>query len=212
MCIRDSYCNRNIFFTHKRLKNPSVLVLTAVRCALLQAHDGLIFHCRNSGKSNRLVPQKKETTDQNDFCTEGKAKKQAFQRCLWKRIRCMFRRDRAFLHILRTFSKNRHGNFAVFSFVGFSIQENIHGSESTRTLLAKAAKLQLNMYIHNIHLYIFCIKLISPVIAIYQQTVFPISLNCPTIPYKNFGGYPWKKIEKNTHESCCNLYIVSPII
>ena len=27
--------------------------------------------------------------------------------------------------------------------------------------------------------------------------------------------YPWKKIEKNIHESgllCCNLYIVSPII
>ena len=33
-----------------------------VRCALLQAHDGFIFHCRNSGKSNRLVPQKKHLT------------------------------------------------------------------------------------------------------------------------------------------------------
>ena len=47
-----------IFYTHERLKNPAFLVLTAVRCALLQAHDGLIFHCRNSGKSNRFVPQK----------------------------------------------------------------------------------------------------------------------------------------------------------
>ena len=117
------------------------------------------------------------------------------------------------LHILRTLSKNRHGNFAVSSFVGVSIEENIHESESTRTLLAKASK--LNMYIHNIHLHIFSIKLISPVIAVYKQTVFPISLNCPTIPYKNFGGYPWKKIEKNIHENrllCCNLYVVSPII
>ena len=90
--------------------------------------------------------------------------------------------------------------------MGFSIEVNIHESESTRTLLAKASK--LNMYIHNI-------KLISPVIAAYKQTVFPISLNCPTIPYKNFGGYPWKKIEKNIDEIrllCCNLYIVSPII
>ena len=94
----------------------------------------------------------------------------------------------------RTFSKNRHANFAVSSFVGFSIEENIHESESTRTLLAKASK--LNMYIHNIHLHIFSIKLISPVIAVYKQTVFPISLNCPTIPYKNFAGYPWKKMEK----------------
>ena len=76
--------------------------------------------------------------------------------------------------------------FAVSSFVGFSIEENIHESESTRTLLAKASK--LNMYIHNIHLHIFSIKLISPVIAVNKQTVFPISLNCPTIPYKNFGG------------------------
>ena len=66
----------------------------------------------------------------------------------------------------------RHGNFAVSSFVGFSMEENIHGSESTRTLLAKASK--LNMYIHNIHLHIFSIKLISPVIAVYKQTVFPI--------------------------------------
>ena len=97
--------------------------------------------------------------------------------------------------------------------MGFSVEENIHESESTRTLLAKAS--QLNMYIHNIHLHIFSIKLISPVIAVYKQTVFPISLNCPTIPYKNFGGYPWKKIEKNIHENrllCCNLYIVNPII
>ena len=39
------------------------------------------------------------------------------------------------------------------------------------------------MYIHNIHLHIFSIKLISPVIAVYKQKVFPISLNCPTIPY-----------------------------
>ena len=123
--------------------------------------------------------------------------------------------DMAFwiLHILRTLSKNRHGNFAVSSFVGFSIEENIHESESTLTLLAKASK--LDMYIHNIHLDIFSIKLISPVIAVYKQTVFPISLKCPTIPYKNFGGYPWKRIEKNIHESrllCCNLYIGSPII
>ena len=97
--------------------------------------------------------------------------------------------------------------------MGFSIEENIHESESTRPLLAKASK--LNMYIHKIHLHIFFIKLISPVIAVYKQTVFPIRLNCPTIPYKNFGGYPWKKIEKNIHEIrllCCNLYIVSPII
>ena len=68
------------------------------------------------------------------------------------------------MHILRTLSKKRHGNFAVSSFVGFSIEENIHESESTRTLLAKASK--LNMYIHNIHLHIFSIKLISPVIAV----------------------------------------------
>ena len=129
----------------------------------------------------------------------------------------MFCRDMAFriLRILRTLSKNRHGNFAVSSFVGYSIEENIHESESTRTLLAKAIK--FNMYIHNNHLHIFSIKLISPVIAVYKQTVFPISINinCPTIPYKNFGGYPWKKIEKNIHEIrllCCNLYIVSPII
>ena len=97
--------------------------------------------------------------------------------------------------------------------MGFSVDENIHENEYTRTLLAKASK--LNMYIHNIHLHIFAIKLISPVITVYKQTVFPISLNCPTIPYKNFGGYPWKKIEKNILESrllCCNLYIVSPII
>ena len=52
------YYNRNIFFAHKRLKKPSVLVLTAVRYALLYVHFGLIFHCRNSGKSNRIVPQK----------------------------------------------------------------------------------------------------------------------------------------------------------
>ena len=97
--------------------------------------------------------------------------------------------------------------------MGFSIEENIHESESTRTLLAKASK--FNMYIHNIHLHIFSIKPISPVIAVYKQTVFPISLNSLTIPYKNFGGYPWKKLKKNIHESrllCCNLYIVSPII
>ena len=97
--------------------------------------------------------------------------------------------------------------------MGFSIEENIHENESTRNLLAQASK--LNMYIHNIHSHIFSIKLISPVIAVYKQTVFPISLNCPTIPYKNFGGYPCKKIEKNVHESqllCCNLFMVSPII
>ena len=45
-------------FSQERLKKPAMLVLTAVRCALLQAHDGLIFHCRNSGKSNRIVLQK----------------------------------------------------------------------------------------------------------------------------------------------------------
>ena len=65
------------------------------------------------------------------------------------------------------------------------MEENIHESESTRTLLAKASK--LNMYIYNIHLHIFSIKLISPVIAVYKQTVSPISLNCPTIPN---GGDP----------------------
>ena len=59
--------------------------------------------------------------------------------------------------------------------MGFSIEENIHESESTRTLLAKASK--LNIYIYNIHLHIFSIKLILPVIAVYKQTVFPISLN-----------------------------------
>ena len=69
----------------------------------------------------------------------------------------MFRRDMAFWIL--------HGNFAVSSFAGFSIEENIHESESTRILLAKAGK--LNMYIHNIHLHIFSIKLISPVIAVY---------------------------------------------
>ena len=104
--------------------------------------------------------------------------------------------------------------FRRFFFCGILYMgENIHEGESTLTLLAKASK--LIMYIHNIHLHIFSIKLISPVIAVYKQTVFPISLNCPTIPYKNFGGYPWKKIEKNIHESrllCVNLYIVSPII
>ena len=104
---------------------------------------------------NRIGLCQQKPTDQNDFYTERKAKKQAFQRHLWKRIRCMFRRDMAFwiLHILRTLSKNRHGNFAVSSFVGFSIDENIHENESTRTLLAKASK--LNMYIHNIHFHIF---------------------------------------------------------
>ena len=89
----------------------------------------------------------------------------------------------------------------------------MHESESTRTLLAKASK--LNMYINNIHLHNFFIKLISPVIAVYKQTAFPISLNCPTIPYKNFSGYPRKKIEKNIHQNrllCCNLYMVSPVI
>ena len=97
--------------------------------------------------------------------------------------------------------------------MGFSIEENIHESESTRTLLAKTSK--LNMYIHKNHLHIFSIKLISPVIVVYKQTVFPISLNCPTIPYKNLSGYPRKKIEKNIHESrllCCNLFMGSPII
>ena len=34
------------YISHPReIKKPAVLVLTAVRCALLQAHDGLIFHC-----------------------------------------------------------------------------------------------------------------------------------------------------------------------
>ena len=41
----------------------------------------------------------------------------------------------------KALSKNRHGNFAVSSFVGFSIEGNIHESESKRTLLAKASKL-----------------------------------------------------------------------
>ena len=45
-------------------------------------------------------------------------------------------------------------------------------------------------YIHSIHLHIFSIKLSSPVMAVYKQTIFLISLNCPRIPYKNFGGYP----------------------
>ena len=58
-----------------------------------------------------------------------------------------------------------HGNFAVSSLAGFSIEENILESESTKILLAKAGK--LNMYIHIIHLHIFSIKLISPVIAVY---------------------------------------------
>ena len=49
-------------FHLQEIKNPAVLVLTVVRCALLQAHDGLIFHCRKSGKSNRLVPQKNPLT------------------------------------------------------------------------------------------------------------------------------------------------------
>ena len=159
---------------------------------------------------NQISLCHKKPTDQNDFYTEKKAKKQAFQRCLWKRIRCLFRRDMAFwiLYILGTLSKNRHGNLAVSSFVGFSIEENIHENVSTRTLLAKASK--LNMYIHNIHF--FSIKLISPVIAVYKLTVFPISLNCPTIPYKNLGGYHWKKIDKNIHNSrllCCNLYLTT---
>ena len=56
------YYNRNLLFTHKRLKNLAVLVLADVRCALLEAHDGFIFHCRDSGKSNRLVPQKNTLT------------------------------------------------------------------------------------------------------------------------------------------------------
>ena len=70
-------------------------------------------------------------------------------------------------------------------------------------------------YFKDFHLHIFSIKLISPVIAVYKQTVFLISLNCPRIPYKNFDGYLWKKIEKDIHESrllCCNLNIVRPII
>ena len=67
----------------------------------------------------------------------------------------------------------------------FSIEENTHESECTRTLQAKAIK--LNMYNHNIHLHIFSIKLISPVIAVYKQTVFPISLNCPTISAATLG-------------------------
>ena len=71
------------------------------------------------------------------------------------------------------FIKESAWKFAVSSFVGFSIEENIHEIESTRTLLAKASK--LNMYIRNIHLHIFSIKLISPVIAVNKQTVFPIS-------------------------------------
>ena len=164
---------------------------------------------------NRIgfVPQKKN--DHNGFYTDRKAKKQDFQGSLWILIRCMFSRDMAFwiFHILRTLAKNQRGKFAVSSFVGFLTEENIHESESTLTLLPKASKLY--MYIHNIQLHIFSIKLISPVIAVYIQTVLPILLNCPTIPYKNLGGYPWKKIEKNMHESrllCCNLYIVSPII
>ena len=45
-------------------------------------------------------------------------------------------------------------------------------------------------YVYSQHslAHFFSIKLISPGIAVYKQTVFPISLNCPTIPYKNFGG------------------------
>ena len=45
-------------FHPQEIKKPAVLVLTAVCCALLQGNDRLIFHCRNSGKSNGLVPQK----------------------------------------------------------------------------------------------------------------------------------------------------------
>ena len=69
--------------------------------------------------------------------------------------------------------------FRRFFFCGI-FDRRKYESECTRTVLAKASK--LNMYIHNIHLHIFSIKLISPVIAVYKQTVFPISLNCPTIP------------------------------
>ena len=90
--------------------------------------------------------------------------------------------------------------------MGFSIEENIYESDSRRILLARAGK--LNMYIDNIHLHIFSIKLISPVIAVYKQTVVLISLNCPTIPYKNFGGYPWKKIEKNKKTYMKIVYFV----
>ena len=32
-------------FHPQEIKKTAVLVLTAVRCALLQTHDGLIFHC-----------------------------------------------------------------------------------------------------------------------------------------------------------------------
>ena len=89
-----------------------------------------------------------------------------------------FAEIRPFEFCILTLSKKRHGNFAVSSFVGFSIEENIHESESTRTLTAKASK--LNMYIHNIHLHIFSIKLISPVIAVarLQNTRPQNSINC----------------------------------
>ena len=49
-------------FHPQEIKKPRGFVLTDVRCALVQAHDGLICHCRNSGKSNRLVPQKNPLT------------------------------------------------------------------------------------------------------------------------------------------------------
>ena len=61
-------------------------------------------------------------------------------------------------------------------------------------LLAKVSK--LNVHFHNIHVYIFTIKLISPVITVYKQTVFPISLNCPTIPYKILAATLERKSKK----------------
>ena len=45
---------------------------------------------------NRIGLWHKKNSVQNDFYTERKAKKQAFQRCLWKLIRGMSGRDMAF--------------------------------------------------------------------------------------------------------------------
>ena len=103
-------------FHPQEIKKLRGLVLAAVRCALLQAHSWLIFHCRNSGKSNRLVPQK--NTDQNDFYTERKAKKQAFQRCLWKLLRCMFRYGLLNSAYFKDFIEESAWKFRRFFFCG----------------------------------------------------------------------------------------------
>ena len=84
-------------------------------------------------------------------------------------------------------SKNKHGKFRRFFFCGI-----FNRRKYTWKWIYEDSTIESK--------HILSIKLISTVIAVHKQTVFPISLNCPTIPYKNFGGYPWKKIEKNIHE------------